>query len=248
MSFIDVSCTHHFFTGSVGDNSAIDAVLLDKTGAVMVVVFGELANELSHEANELSEKENRGEKVSRIVEIDKARIVPMTKSDWNGELLCRMNVLWTVKRVNSDPGTSIRFLDQASASGLTTASFVVPPASCCIKKFSALGSQLTAPFRGTFHGVIMDVVPLDYTQAGNPKRQFSLVDSYGTYILCVAHVQNAGSKAIVEHQEVVIYFGTGRKSIGRIPGMLYLMKDAIIFPVGSPRVVTQPKRQLLEIV
>ena len=237
-----------FFTGSVGDNSAIDAVFLDKTGAVMVVVFGELANELTHEANELSEKENRGEKVSRIVEIDKARIVPMTKSDWNGEPLCRMNVLWTVKGVNSDPGTSIRFLDQASAFGLTTATFVLPPASCCITKFSTLGKEVTAPFRGTFRGVIMDVGALDYTQTGNPKRRFTLVDSNGTYILCVAHVQNAGSKAIVERQEVVIYFGTGRKAIGRIPGMLYLLKDAIIYPVGVPRVVTQPMQKKLEIV
>ena len=223
-------------------------MFLDKTGPVIVVVFGELANELSRKANELIEKQNRGERVSRIVDIDKVRIVRMTKSEWNGEILCRTNVLWTVKAVNSDPGTSIRFIDQADAPGLTTASFVLPPASCCINKFSVLGSQLTAPFRGTFHGVIMDVAPLDYTQQGNPKRQFSLVDSYGTYILCVAHVHNAASKAIVEHQEAVIYFGTGRKSIGRMPGMLYLLKDAIIFPVRAPRVVTQAKRQLLEIV
>ena len=207
-----------------------------------------MANELSRKANEILEKANRGERVSRIVAIDKVRIVRMTKSEWNGEIQCRINVLWTVKAVNSDPGTSIRFIDQADAPGLTTASFVLPPAASCIQKFSVLGSQLTAPFRGTFHGVIMDVKPPDYTQQGIPKREFSLVDSFGTYILCLAHAQNAASKAIQEHQEAVLYFGVGRKSIGRSPGMLYLMKDAIIFPVKERRIVTQPKRQLLEIV
>lgn len=230
---------------------AIDVLILDKTGAVNVVVFGELANDLSRKANEMLEKANRGQTVSRIVEIDKARIVSMAKNDWNGKSLSRINVLWTVKAINNDSGTSIRFVKQASAVGLTTASFAVPPAACCVKKFATLANehqQLEAPFRGTFNGVIMDVAPMDVTQTGNQKRHFSLVDAFGTYILCVAHAQNAASKAIKEHQEVVIYFGLGRAKIGRSPGMLYLMKDAIIFPVGAPRIVVTAMQRELEIV
>jgi len=197
------------------------------------------------------EKASRGEAVSRIVEIDKARIVSMAKNDWNGKSLSRINLLWTMKAINNDSGTSIRFVKQASVASLTTASFMVPPAACCVKKFALLGNehqQLEAPFRGTFNGVITNVAPMGVTQTGNAKRHFTLVDAFGTYILCVAHAQNAASKAIKEHQEVVIYFGLGRKGIGRSPGMLYLMKDAIIFPVGAPRIVVQAMQRELEII
>ena len=56
-NIIDVLCIQDFLTGSTGDNFAIDAVFLDKTGPVIVVAFGELANELSRKANELIEKQ-----------------------------------------------------------------------------------------------------------------------------------------------------------------------------------------------
>ena len=66
--------------------------------------------------------------------------------------------------------------------------------------------------------------------------------------MCCAMMQNSLSAALKERQEVVIYFATGRKPIGRDPGMVYVMKEAIIVLVGTPRIVLQPKCNLLEIV
>ena len=40
-----------FSSGSLDENLAIDVLILDKTGAVNVTVFGELANDLSRKAN-----------------------------------------------------------------------------------------------------------------------------------------------------------------------------------------------------
>ena len=94
----------------------------------------------------------------------------------------------------------------------------------------------------------MDVLPLDYTQAGNPKLHFTLVDKYGTYILCVAMVHHTQSVAIKELQEVVIFYATGRKPIGRDPGMMYLMKEALVVPIGAPRTLSASKSQMLEVV
>ena len=157
-------------------------------------------------------------------------------------------MLQTVKGVKSEPGSTIRFLPQGNAPGLTSASYRIPSTVCCVRKYSSLGDPLTANFRGTFHGVIMDILPLDYTQSGNPKRQFNLVDNSGTYLMCCAMMQNTQSVALKERQEAVIYYATGRKPIGRDPGMVYLMKEAIIVPIGTPRIVSQPKSNLLEIV
>lgn len=88
---------------------------------------------------------------------------------------------------------------------------------------------------------------MDYTQSGDPKVHFNLVDSNGTYLICCAMLHNTTSKAIKELQEVVFFYGAGRKPIGRLPGMMYLMKEASIVPFGTPRIVTQPKCQILEI-
>ena len=66
--------------------------------------------------------------------------------------------------------------------------------------------------------------------------------------MCCAMMQNSQSAALKERQEAVIYYATGRKPIGRDPGMVYLMKEAIIVPIGTPRIVSQPKTNLLEIV
>ena len=230
------------------NNKAIDVLLMDKTGPVVLAVFGPLAVQFSCEANDLQNRVSRGEKVSRIVEVDKARIVGFQKNEWNGEFRTQLRMLQTIKGVKSESGSTIRFLPQGNAPGLTSASYRIPSTVCCVTKYSSLGAQLNANFRGTFHGVIMDILPLDYTQTGNPKRQFNLVDKYGTYLMCCAMMQNSHSAALKERQEVVIYYATGRKAIGRDPGMVYLMKEAIIVPIGTPRIVSQPKCNLLEIV
>ena len=59
---------------------------------------------------------------------------------------------------------------------------------------------------------------------------------------------NSTSLALTNHQEAILYFGTGRGPIGSAAGMLYLMKDAMILPVGGLRLLASPKRELLEIV
>ena len=48
---------------------------------IVLTVFGSLAVELSHEANELEIRKSRGENVHRFIEVDKARIVGFLKND-----------------------------------------------------------------------------------------------------------------------------------------------------------------------
>ena len=155
------------------DNKAIDCVLVDRTGPILLTVFGGLAVELSHQANELEAQKSRGVNVHRFIEVDKARIVSFLKNDWNGQLLTQLRMLQTVRAAQNESGSTVRFLPQGATAGLTSASFRVPSMACCISTFSSLGDKLTAPFRGTFHGFIMDVLPLDHTHSGNPKLHFS---------------------------------------------------------------------------
>ena len=58
---------------------------------------------------------------------------------------------------------------------------------------------------------------------------------------------NAESAALQNYQEVVIYYGTGRGPIGSSKGMFYLLKDAMIIPIGKPGLLNSPKAEELAI-
>ena len=88
-----------------------------------------------------------------------------------------------------------------------------------------------------------DVQALEMPQGGNAKRVFDLVDNSGVYFTCCAMEHNAESAAIQNFQEVVLYFGTGRKPIGTSKGMLYLLKDAMIISVGQPNLLSTAKTE-----
>ena len=56
---------------------------------------------------------------------------------------------------------------------------------------------------------------------------------------------NADSPALENYQDVVIYFGSGRRAIGFPKGMLYLMKEAFIISIGRPSIMNTPKTEQL---
>ena len=64
------------------------------------------------------------------------------------------------------------------------------------------------------------------------RRLFSLVDNDGSWIKCCAIGMPARSLALVNGNEVVLYFCSGRGSLGTPPGMVYLMKDSLVVLVG----------------
>ena len=128
--------------------------------------------------------------------------------------------------------TRVSVVQHASSPYMLTGTFISPSTAVCISQFSPVSGNMLAPFRGTFKGTIAELENPDVTAQGNPKRVFKLVDTMGAYIMCCALVQNAASVALVERQQVVFYFATGRGPIGSFPGMLYCMKDCVIMPQG----------------
>ena len=85
------------------------------------------------------------------------------------------------------------------------------------------------------------------TAHGQPKRSFTLVDSSGIWLPCVALAQNAENEQLQIGMELLLYFCTGRGPIGSIRGAVNLLKDAVIIGLkqhaGAP-----PKKTLVEIV
>ena len=107
----------------------------------------------------------------------------------------------------------------------------MPPG--CISEFSDLVGRCKAPFRVTLRGMITDLSDMSATVQEDYKRLFTLVDNAGAWIKCCAIGMPARSLALVNGNEVVLYFCSGRGILGTSPGMIYLMKDSLVVKLGS---------------
>ena len=125
---------------------------------------------------------------------------------------------------------------------MTTAMYKMPSGSVLIENFASARNFVTAPFRATVKGFVMDRAE-DYSVSnkGNPLRNFSLMDRQGAYISCFAFDRHFDDDTLVNKTEVVVYFGTGRASIGNSPSAMYLYNDAVVVKCSSevPRVWKQ---------
>ena len=136
-------------------------------------------------------------------------------------------------------------LDHPSAPNLTEMTFQIPPLDCCVSVFRGLRSKLSSPFRLSVKGMIVDLQPLAMSASGHAKRVFDVVDSMGSFLTCCAMLHNTETQALRNLQEVIVYFGTGRAPIGSAKGMLYLLKDAMIIPIGKPGFLPPKKTEQL---
>jgi len=207
------------------DYSVLDVLMIDRTGPMQATLFGdELVADFLQEVS-------RNPNKTKIVSFTEARIVEYQKNEWNGTILTSMRMLHSISSIANRHGTVVSIIDTASSPSMLSGSFAVPAKDACITRFETIRSKMLAPFRGTFKGTITDLEAADVTQQGTPKRRFKLVDEVGAYVNCCALLHNAASQGLTAKQDVVIYFATGRAAIGSLPGMLYLMKDAVIVPL-----------------
>ena len=125
-------------------------------------------------------------------------------------------------------GTQPQHVSEATSPFLTTAFYVVPQFPLCISDVRVARSNMEAPFRGTFKGVLFDVGASGATQQGGVKLELKLMDFTGARVQYFALGKHTSNPMLNVCVEVVIYFGTGCGPIGRIEGMLYVMKDAAV--------------------
>jgi hypothetical protein len=165
--------------------------------------------------------------------MENIRIAEMVQNKWNGDKLTPMKIVHTVYHASDSQRTILSFPERPSSEYLITALYSAPSPPECIHHFSSIRPGLKAPFKVTVKGMICDVQNISESQAGHPKRLFDIVDKSGCWMHCCAMGRNAGSKALVAGCDVVVYHSTGRAPLGESFGMLYLLKDAVIVPLGG---------------
>ena len=228
---------------------AADFILVDLEGTIPLTVWDELADRICEIWREVAEARERGENSRKIIDLSIMRLQTVLKSKWNGEILTPFRILGSIEAVGTQRGTELNVLSSATAPNLMNASFIEPSPRFCVGNFQSIRGKLRAPFRITVKGMVMDLCEVEYTQSQNTKRVFDLMDPTGAYVKVSAMVHNSMSSALQNRQEVICYFGTGRGPIGSSPGMIYLMKDAMILPIGgSFRLPPAAKGEYIEVL
>ena len=91
----------------------------------------------------------------------------------------------------------------------------------------------------------MDLQPPQMTRTGSMKRMFDIVDASGLYINCCATKHNISNVVLQNHREVILYYCLGRWTSAKSQGMLFLMHDAMIVPLGEPSTLQPAKLEQL---
>jgi len=202
----------------------MDLTLVDKTGPVMVTLWDDAVGQFQNLMKN-NKVQNGGE---MCVSIEVLRISQLQKSEWNGKILTPMHAIHSVSALPNRRGTQLAMPKFPSSPYLLQARYVAPASPMCLEVFQPRRKELVAPFRATVKGAVANVLTLDISQGGNAKRLFDIVDQQGTWFKCCALGSVAQSTSLKDGFEVVLYHGLGRSPVGSTPGMLYLMKDAVI--------------------
>ena len=230
------------------DSQVVHAVFLDMSGAMAVTFWGKAAATMCSLVHAHSQAD--GSLKPMIVDMQKMRVVPLGRNQWNGNVLTRMSTLSSVESLAKDTGTSIAVLDEATSDNLKPGTVASPSNSVCLTDFKWLQAhgRPQANFRITLKGKVVDLQSIERTQNGHEKRIFNLVDDSGLWITVCAMFFNASAPGLQNYAAIIVYYGAGRAPIGSAKGMIYCYKDSLIVPTGKPSIMlTSPKREELVI-
>lgn len=215
-------------------NVVLDLLLVDLTGPMAVTLWGDSVEKFLQLRLALARMGASGAK--SLLKLEVLRVKDVTKNAFHGEVLTPMKVLHSMVGIPNRPGTEITLSPDPTSPFTKTAIFRAPLPPLCIVNFAAYQSKMVPPFRATLRGVVADLKAVEATEQGNPKRCFALVDDMGFWVTCHAIGRNAQSPALVDTNDVVIFYASARKGLGSSVGAMYLFKDALVVAMGKKSV------------
>ena len=155
--------------------SVADLVLVDQTGPVKVVIWGNLALEITTAWKSLQRARALASTTvcEYIVDLQRVHVYSLPKNDWNGSCLTRLRYLRSVDNpAVLANATSLNMIAKPSSSNLLDMHWVQPPSYVCVSNFDTIKTKLHAPFRITIKGMVTDVAPTNVTNQGNVQDLF----------------------------------------------------------------------------
>ena len=158
-------------------NSVCDLVLMDKTGPVIITLWGDLVH---------TWYSTMGNPATPYIRLTNLRVAELPRTEWNGTCVSRMRVLHSTSPTTRAAGTALSRTAEPTSPYLTQFTYTIPEAPACINQFLSLQSKLRAPFRITLRGIIDDIFDMLLTQQDSKNRTFILVDGAGMWLRCCA--------------------------------------------------------------
>ena len=125
---------------------ALDLLLGDRTGPVMVTLWADLAKNFGDDVAE--QRVRLPGPASFVVSLDSVEVASLPKTTWTGRCLTSMRVLHSLAPATGRVGTQVSIGNAPMSPFLTSGSFTVPPGEVWISRFSQVKSQCFAQFRG----------------------------------------------------------------------------------------------------
>jgi hypothetical protein len=222
--------------GDGDETFALDLILADKTGPIIMTLWGE-------EAKTFTSKVQQSQRNHQVVIVDckfvEVNVLP--ENSWTGRFVTQVRQLCSLQALGDRTASTIVCIASGSAPGMTTMNFKSPSSTFCMSQFV----PLTAPCRGTFKGVVMDLGQIDHSTTGTEHKTFKLVDANGRFFKCQASYHNLQCGALQENQEVILFFALGRPPLKSKDGHLYMLRDSLIVPLGKKMLYGTPKQEML---
>ena len=74
---------------------------------------------------------------------------------------------------------------------------------------------------------------MEETTNGNAKKSFTLADEAGMYVSCIAIGESARIPALVDSNEVIVFFGYGVEGSGSSNGCIIVYSSSTIWGVSK---------------
>ena len=85
----------------------------------------------------------------------------------------------------------------------------------------------------SLRGIVHEASKLEQSTNGNDKKSFTLADEAGLYVSCIAIGEVARTPALVDTNEIIVFFGHGAEGSGSSNGCIMLYSSSTIWGVSK---------------
>ena len=116
-------------------------------------------------------------------------------------------------------------------------------ASLYVSDFTRLARP--TPFRINVHGIVSNVAREVISRNDNHMKAFTVQDANGMWVRCLALGHHVDNPALVQGNEVVVFFITALGGLGRRSGQLWLYDDAHIMRTRKNCVLRRAREEIV---
>ena len=203
------------------ETTVLDVIVIDKTGPVLVSLWGSIVNTLEKLMIAFRYKVGPNSSVKPLVLFENLKAATWVSSSYNGEILSSMNHLRAMHDAQNHSLTKVSFLRTPTAACMTTHTFNMPQSSVVVTQFAILEDR-APPYCISVAGVAMDVSAAIDVSAENPKRNLKIVDRRGFWLRCVIVGEQALRTSLVDGVKAVFFFGHARAGTSTSEGALFM--------------------------